>query len=90
MKPATKYAVPFAPVVRPGYAAEDSAKALTASIHTWEKDGWTFSHLENVTTVVNNGCLGGFFGPAQSVISVQVAILVRDEQHTPVPTPARK
>jgi hypothetical protein len=43
-------------------------------ISAYEAKGWRFSHLENVTTVRNNGCLAGLFGSATSTLYVQVAI----------------
>ena len=77
-------AVPFVPVIKAGENEAASAAAqLTAMIAKWDKDGWAFSHLESVTTLRNNGCLGGLAGNAQSVVSFQLAILERKQAEVP-------
>lgn len=71
-------AVPFVPQVKPGRESEEAAKVLSDMMARWQADGWEFSHLEDVTTVRNNGCLSSLAGNPTSTLSFQVAILVRD------------
>lgn len=49
---------------------------LTKLIDANETEGWRFSHLEDVTTLRNNGCLA-FTNPT-SLVVFQVAIFEHD------------
>ena len=70
-----RVAVPFVPVIKVGTnEASQCAQQLTSLIQHYERQGWRFDHLEDVTTLRNNGCLAGLFGPAQTVLTFQVAI----------------
>ena len=71
-------AVPFVPVTRGERdEAQRAATQLSQMIERWEADGWRFSHLEQITTVRDNGCLASLLGNSTSVVTVQVAILDR-------------
>ncbi len=69
-----RVALPFIPVIRSGNEAQQAADQLTTLIQQNEAAGWHFSHLEDVTTVRNNGCLASLFGNPTSVMTIQVAI----------------
>lgn len=71
-------AVPFCPVISPGRdEAKQAADHLNSMTKQWEAEGWTFSHLETVTAIRNNGCLAGLFGNPTSVVAFQIAIIER-------------
>ena len=67
-------AVPFVPIIKTGNEAQQAAQQLTQLIKQSEINGWQFCHLEDVTTVRNNGCLASLFGNATSILTIQVAI----------------
>lgn len=83
-----KYAVAFTPQITWGNEAVDTARSLTEMIGKWAAEGWDFSHLENVTVIRNNGCIASLFGNPTTLLTFQVAILVRDPRETPPAMPA--
>jgi len=72
-------AIPFTPMIRTGGESQQAADHLSQVIAQNEQEGWRFCHLEDVTTVRNNGCLASFTGNPTSVITIQVAIFERDQ-----------
>lgn len=69
-----KRAVPFVPLIKAsaGKEAQQCADQLSKLIENIEGQGWSFSHLEDVTTLRNNGCLA--FSNPTSIVVYQVAI----------------
>ena len=75
----SRSAVPFVPVIRTGKnESAEAAAQLSALIASNEAQGWRFCHLENVTTVRNNGCIAAMAGNGTSLLSFQVAIFEKD------------
>jgi hypothetical protein len=74
---ATKRAVPFFTSVSEGTpnGADIVAQELTKFIVHWHAQGWSFSHLENVSVAVQPGCFSAFLGAKSHVTTFQVAIL---------------
>lgn len=75
---AHRTAIPFVPVIRSGNEAQQAANQLSSLIKENEDRGWRFCHLEDVTTVRNNGCIASLFGNATTVLNIQVAIFEQD------------
>ena len=71
---AHRMAVPFVPVIKTGKEAQQAADQLSALIKHNEASGWQFCHLEDITTLRNNGCIAALFGNPTSVLNIQVAI----------------
>jgi hypothetical protein len=72
------HAVPFVPAIHAGRdEAAQCAKQLNDLIAHMAGQGWRFSHLEDITTLRDNGCLASLFGQGQTVVTFQVAILER-------------
>jgi hypothetical protein len=67
-------AIPFVPLINSGNEAQQAARELSKLIKNNEVDGWRFCHLENITTVRNNGCLAALVGNPTTVLTIQVAI----------------
>lgn len=75
----SRVVVPFVPVIKAGRnEAEQAAEQLTTLIAQNEDQGWRFCHLEDVSTVRNNGCLASFSGNPTSLVTVQVAVFEKD------------
>jgi hypothetical protein len=71
---AERRAVAFTPILKGSRSeAEQVAEQLTELISANEAAGWRFCHLENVTTVKPQGCLGA----SATTVVHQVAIFER-------------
>jgi hypothetical protein len=76
-------AVPFVPEIKRGKdESKQAAEQLNTLIRRLEGEGWEFCHLEDVTTLRNNGCLAGLTGNPYTVITIQVAVFSRVEKRT--------
>jgi hypothetical protein len=74
----SRRAIPFVPVIKQGNEAQQAAQQLSQLIQHNEESGWRFCHIEDVTTIRNNGCLAGLLGNPTSVLNIQVAIFEKD------------
>lgn len=82
----TRTTVPFVPVINTkGDPGQQVAQQLTQLIQHHEQSGWRFCHLEDVTTLQNNGCLAGLFGNPTTTRIIQVAVFEHDDPPEPDP-----
>lgn len=79
-------AVPFVPAIKRGNQESlQAAEQLNTLIRHMEERGWQSCHLEDVTTVRNNGCLAALAGNAYSVLTIQVAVFSRQDDNAELP-----
>ncbi len=79
-------AIPFVPAIKRGKdESEQAAEQLNDLISSMEIKGWQFCHLEDVTTLRNNGCLASLAGNPYTVITIQVAVFSREDDKAGVP-----
>jgi len=74
-----QFAVPFAPEITTGTGyAQAAAEQLNELIDKSTTKGWEFSHVEQIVTYRQNGCLAALMGNPETPIFIQVVILKRD------------
>lgn len=74
-----QFAVPFTPEIKSGEGyVKVAAEQLNELIEKSKEKGWRFSHLEQISTYRDNGCIAGIFGNPVTPLFINLAILVKE------------